>query len=179
MGPITMPPMCGCECHRFGGAQETACRACPCWETRTTTVPEAPPPPEPRGERGAKRLANSFADPIETAEEFARRCHLRDRKRDHQLRWERERLTHDARSQRIWATVVAAIFLGALALIAFIVYAVTTEHAREKEAQIKSNAGKVYVWCYADPNTDGASSEVYGYPDDVRDYCPDAHRVLT
>lgn len=81
----------------------------------------------------------------------------------------RERQSDQAHGRvlaRIWAPVVAVVLLAVLALFAFIVYAMTSEHAQEHRHQ-------VHVWCYADPNNADATSEFVGSPDDVLGKCPD------
>lgn len=110
-------------------------------------------------------------DPVDTAEEFARKVDRQERRRRYQLQRELQRQDHDLTSQRVWATVVATVILSAL--IAFIVYSVTSEHARERIAHEQAKQGKVTVWCYADPNSDRGTSTVTGTPDQVRNFCPD------
>lgn len=110
---------------------------------------------------------------IKTAEEFGREQEAKAARRAHELRLQVERERTSRVMAIVWGPVVLLLLLGGAALIAFIVHSVTAEHTREAELD---KLHKISVWCYADPNADGATSYVEGAPDDVRDYCPDAHQ---
>jgi hypothetical protein len=115
-------------------------------------------------------LRGATLDPIELADDFAV-MQGPDPEREHKQRM-KMLADQDLRHARlVWAPVVALVLLSALALIAFGIW---VRSDRLLQQDVLENQHKVSVWCYADPNSNEATSEVYGLPEDVRDYCPDA-----
>jgi hypothetical protein len=100
---------------------------------------------------------------IITAEQFAREMDEQAADREFQLRGQEANNRHGRLLALIWAPVVAAIILGFIFLLGFVVHQISTEHGK-----------RVTVWCYADPNRNDATSSFTGSPSDVRGLCPDA-----
>jgi len=73
---------------------------------------------------------------------------------------------HYQKLARVWAPVVAVLIICFFGMFAAISYFITSEHADEHRHQIS-------VWCYADPNTQDATSQATGSPADLARFCPD------
>lgn len=107
-------------------------------------------------------------DPIVTAEMFALEVDERDRQGERALRSQQASQAHSRTLAIVWAPAVTLMLLGFFGMLALICYQITTEHADEHRHQIS-------VWCYADPNTQDATSQATGSPADLTNFCPD-HR---
>lgn len=111
-------------------------------------------------------------DPIQTAEEFARERAVAADKRRHAAAMAAIERRHDRAVTRVSAAATVVVLLGVLALVGFIVHQISSEHADEHT--IDQLHRPVTVWCYADPNSDRATSQFSGSRADVVGVCPDA-----
>lgn len=109
---------------------------------------------------------------IQTADQFAR-----ETEREQRLRWREAQDQHGLALARVWAPIVAVVVLGLCALIAFLVFQVTSEHARVSVEHEKQTGDKVTVWCYADPNSDRGTSTFTGSRQNVIGVCPDSRAL--
>lgn len=109
-------------------------------------------------------MGSSVADPsddaatIATAEQFAR-----DLKQP------------DGRIAVALAAIWAVVAIAVMAWVAFLVWQVTSQHTERERNRDELKARQVTVWCYADPNSDRATSSFTGSADEVKGRCPDAY----
>lgn len=109
---------------------------------------------------------------IKTAEDFAREQREKAAQREYALRQQELRERTSRVLAMVWGPAVTLIALGLFVWIGYIVHQVSTEHVHEHD-------NNVTVWCYADPNTNSATSEFTGPVAKVKGICPDASRTYS
>lgn len=123
-------------------------------------------------------MSETTPDPIATAEEFARSQEAEAAKRAHRLQVAEVEIRAkqvQGRVTMILSAVWGVVILGVAAGIAFLVWQVTSQHTQRDRDRNELKARQVTVWCYADPNTDRATSSFTGSASEVKGRCPDAY----